>query len=120
MLDWMNTSEHMYEPIKEQRWSEKQQSFVQCNGSKAVDASALIMALWEFAGPTDPRMLATIDRVQIAFPSVWRHWYWSDDLPVACPMGGNIRAESQGQVQKSSFFLTLPQSSENQISWHLS
>ena len=45
-------------------WSEKKQSFVQYYGSDAVDASSLLMVLTNFAGPTDPRILLTSDRIQ--------------------------------------------------------
>ena len=44
-------------------WNEKVGSFVQYYGSDAIDASALLMVLTRFMGPTDPRMLATIDRI---------------------------------------------------------
>ncbi len=40
------------------------QSFVQNYGSDAVDASSLLMVLTKFAGPTDPRILQTVDRIQ--------------------------------------------------------
>jgi GH15 family glucan-1,4-alpha-glucosidase len=63
MTAWMQTSAAIYEQIMEQGWSEKRQSFVQSYGSDAVDASALLMVLTKFAGPTDPRLLATIERV---------------------------------------------------------
>jgi GH15 family glucan-1,4-alpha-glucosidase len=62
--EWMHTSAQIYEQIMEQGWSEQQQSFVQSYGSEAIDASALLMVLTRFAGPTDPRILLTIDRIQ--------------------------------------------------------
>jgi GH15 family glucan-1,4-alpha-glucosidase len=64
MVDWMIASARIYEEIMEKGWSEKTQSFVQYYGSDAIDASALLMVLTKFAGPTDPRMLHTIKRVQ--------------------------------------------------------
>jgi GH15 family glucan-1,4-alpha-glucosidase len=62
--EWTKTSAQIYEQIMQQGWSEKEQSFVQYYGSDAVDASALLMVLMKFTGPTDPRMLSTIDRIQ--------------------------------------------------------
>ncbi len=62
--DWSQTSAQIYEQIMEQGWSEQQQSFVQYYGSDAADASALLMVLTKFAGPTDPRVLQTLDRIQ--------------------------------------------------------
>ncbi len=64
MVDWMRESRDVYEQIIERGWSEKKQSFVQYYGSDAADASALLMVLTKFMGPTDPRMLYTIDRIQ--------------------------------------------------------
>ncbi len=61
---WMQTSAQIYEQIMEQGWSKQKQSFVQYYGSEAVDASALLMVPTKFAGPTDPRMLQTIHRIQ--------------------------------------------------------
>ena len=44
-------------------WNEKRHSFVQYYGSDAVDASALLMVLTKFTGPTDKRMLSTLGRI---------------------------------------------------------
>jgi len=64
MGDWMQKSAEIYEQIMYAGWNEKKQSFVQYYGSDAVDASALLMVITNFAGPTDPRILNTIDRIQ--------------------------------------------------------
>jgi len=64
MGSWMQKSAEIYEQIMMAGWSEKKQSFVQYYGSDAVDASSLLMVLTNFTGPTDPRMLHTIDRIQ--------------------------------------------------------
>ena len=64
MGDWMQKSAEIYEQIMHAGWSEKKQSFVQYYGSDAIDASALLMVLTNFAGPTDPRILSTIERIQ--------------------------------------------------------
>jgi GH15 family glucan-1,4-alpha-glucosidase len=61
---WLEASTQIYEQVMEQGWSERRQSFVQCYGSEAIDASALLMVVTKFAGPTDPRMLQTIERIQ--------------------------------------------------------
>ena len=62
--DWLQASAQIYEQIMEQGWSEQKQSFVQYYGSDALDASALLMVLTKFAGPTDPRILHTLDHIQ--------------------------------------------------------
>jgi pentatricopeptide repeat protein len=61
---WMQKSAEIYEQIMNAGWNEKKQSFVQYYGSDAIDASSLLMVLTNFAGPTDPRILSTIDRIQ--------------------------------------------------------
>ncbi len=67
--DWLQASAQIYEQIMEQGWSEQKQSFVQYYGSDAIDASALLMVLTKFAGPTDPRILQTLDRIQAELAS---------------------------------------------------
>src|SRR6185312_5428617 len=59
----------IYEDIMKNGWNEKKKSFVQYYGSDAVDASALLMVPTRFAGPTDPRILQTIDRIQAELSS---------------------------------------------------
>jgi GH15 family glucan-1,4-alpha-glucosidase len=48
----------------EKGWSPEKKSFVQYYGSDALDASLLLMPLTKFVGPTDPRWLSTLDRIQ--------------------------------------------------------
>src|SRR6266567_2518674 len=38
-------------------------TYVMYPGSQLLDASLLVMPLVKFAGPTDPRFLATLDRI---------------------------------------------------------
>ncbi len=66
---WSQTSANIYEEVMQQGWNEKANSFVQYYGSDAVDASALLMVLTKFTGPTDPRMIATINRIQTELTS---------------------------------------------------
>jgi GH15 family glucan-1,4-alpha-glucosidase len=61
---WTQTSADIYEQIMTQGWNNEKHSFVQYYGSDAVDASTLLMVITRFAGPTDPRILQTIDRIQ--------------------------------------------------------
>lgn len=61
--EWTKISAQIYEQVMQQGWNPKTRSFVQYYGSDAVDASALLMALTKFSGPTDPRMLHTIERI---------------------------------------------------------
>jgi GH15 family glucan-1,4-alpha-glucosidase len=61
---WMAERDLIYEDIMEQGWSWEKNSFVQYYGSDALDASLLLMPLMKFVGPTDPRWLATLDRIK--------------------------------------------------------
>ncbi len=62
--EWEKISAQIYEEVMEHGWNEKVGSFVQYYGSDAIDASALLIVLTKFTGPTDPRMLRTLDRIQ--------------------------------------------------------
>jgi GH15 family glucan-1,4-alpha-glucosidase len=48
----------------EKGWNPEKESFVQHYGSDALDASLLLMPVVKFVGPTDPRWLSTLDRIQ--------------------------------------------------------
>ena len=58
---WLKERERIYEEIIEKGWSQERRAFVQHYGSRALDASNLIMPLVFFMSPTDPRMLKTLD-----------------------------------------------------------
>ena len=62
--EWRRTRDAIYTAIMDHGWSEKRRSFVQHYGSEHLDAGLLLMPLVKFMGPNDPRMLATIDRIQ--------------------------------------------------------
>jgi GH15 family glucan-1,4-alpha-glucosidase len=57
---WLQTRDQIYEEIMGQAWDPERDTFVQAYGSRALDASLLIMPLVFFLAPTDPRMLGTL------------------------------------------------------------
>jgi GH15 family glucan-1,4-alpha-glucosidase len=61
---WIRQRDAIYEEVMEKGWNGEQGSFVQRYGSDALDASLLLMPVVQFVGPTDPRWLATLDRIQ--------------------------------------------------------
>jgi GH15 family glucan-1,4-alpha-glucosidase len=61
---WMAERDAIYEEIVEKGWNSQKKSFVQYYGSDALDASLLMMPLVKFVGPTDPRWISTLDRIQ--------------------------------------------------------
>ena len=54
----------IYEAIMQHGWNEQRQSFVQYFGSDAMDANTLLLPVMLFLSPTDPRMRATVKRIQ--------------------------------------------------------
>jgi GH15 family glucan-1,4-alpha-glucosidase len=62
--DWRKISSEIYRQIMREGWSEEKQSFVQYYGSDAVDASSLLLMITNFVGSKEPRMLATIRRIE--------------------------------------------------------
>ena len=62
--DWHGISTEIYQQIMAQGWNEEKQSFVQYYGSDAIDASALLLMITNFTGSKEPRILATIQRIQ--------------------------------------------------------
>lgn len=61
---WEEISAQIYEQVMEKGWSEQRKSFVQSYGSQEIDASALLMIPFKFAGATDERMVQTVRRIQ--------------------------------------------------------
>jgi GH15 family glucan-1,4-alpha-glucosidase len=61
---WTVERDSIYEEIMEKGWNPEKESFVQVYGGKALDASLLLMPLVEFVGPTDPRWLSTLARIE--------------------------------------------------------
>ena len=61
---WIEQQDAIYEEVMEMGWNPQKQSFVQHYGSDALDASLLLMPVVKFVGPTDPRWLSTLERVQ--------------------------------------------------------
>jgi GH15 family glucan-1,4-alpha-glucosidase len=61
---WLEQQDAIYEEVMEKGWNPKKESFVQSYGSDALDASLMLMPVVKFVGPTDPRWLATLGRLQ--------------------------------------------------------
>ena len=62
--EWLRSMrDRIYESIMQNGWNADRNSFVQCYGSDALDASNLLMPLVRFVSPSDPRMQGTIDRI---------------------------------------------------------
>src|SRR5918998_2476750 len=92
--------DEIYEEIMAKGWSPERKSFVQHYGSDALDASLLLMPLMKFVGPTDPRWLATLDRLQeeLAYDTLVHRY----DVRRAAPDG---LEEPEGSFSMCSFWL---------------
>ena len=61
---WIAQRDAIYEEVMSKGWNTRKGSFVRHYGSEALDAALLLMPVVEFVGSTDPRWLATLERVQ--------------------------------------------------------
>jgi GH15 family glucan-1,4-alpha-glucosidase len=80
LVRWSEMRDTIYHDIHENFWDPQQLTFVQSKGSKAVDASCLLMPLVRFISATDPRWLSTLAAVhdRLANDSLV-HRYSSED-----------------------------------------
>ncbi len=60
---WQQIRDEIYEEIMREAWDPGRRTFVQAYGSRALDASALIMPLVFFLAPSDPRMIGTLNAI---------------------------------------------------------
>jgi GH15 family glucan-1,4-alpha-glucosidase len=60
---WMTARDEIYEQIMAQGFDAERGAFVQHYGSKALDASLLLMPMVKFISPTDPKFLSTLDAI---------------------------------------------------------
>ncbi len=64
-FEWMeHTRDAIVEDIYTNFWNEDMQSFVQSKGSKALDASLLLMPLMRFISATDPQWISTLKAIE--------------------------------------------------------
>jgi GH15 family glucan-1,4-alpha-glucosidase len=62
---WLKCRDQIYEDIMTRGWNSKRGVFVQYYGSETLDAANLMMPLVFFLSPTDPRMLKTLDAINL-------------------------------------------------------
>lgn len=61
---WWEQRDKVYNSIFNDFWDENKQAFMQFPGSETVDASSLLMPLFRFISPKDPRWLSTLKRIE--------------------------------------------------------
>ncbi|HVV03693.1 MAG TPA: glycoside hydrolase family 15 protein [Puia sp.] len=62
--NWKKERNKIYNSIYEEFWNDKEKAFMQFPGSATVDASSLLMPLFRFISPKDPRWLSTLERIE--------------------------------------------------------
>jgi GH15 family glucan-1,4-alpha-glucosidase len=62
--NWQEERDKIYNSIYKDFWDDGKQAFMQFPGSQTVDASALLMPLFRFIAPKDPRWLSTLKRIE--------------------------------------------------------
>ncbi|HVU55196.1 MAG TPA: glycoside hydrolase family 15 protein [Puia sp.] len=62
--NWKKERDKIYNSIYEDFWNDREKAFMQFPGSATVDASSLLMPLFRFISPKDPRWLSTLDRIE--------------------------------------------------------
>jgi len=82
---WRGIANSSYQAVQRDGWSPERRAYVQYFGGTTLDASLLVMPLVKFAGPRDPRFLATLDRIgeELVSDSLVRRYEpdGSDGLP---------------------------------------
>ncbi len=82
---WREQADSAYRAVQRHGWSPDRRAYVGHLGGSTLDASVLLMPLVKFAGPTDPRFLATLDRIgeELVSDSLVRRYEadGSDGLP---------------------------------------
>jgi GH15 family glucan-1,4-alpha-glucosidase len=61
---WKEQRDKIYNSIFTEFWNEERQAFMQFPGSETVDASSLLMPLFRFISPKDPRWLSTLKKIE--------------------------------------------------------
>jgi GH15 family glucan-1,4-alpha-glucosidase len=61
---WREERDKIFESIHRDFWNPELKAFVQYKGAETVDASALLMPIIRFIGPTDPKWLSTLKRIE--------------------------------------------------------
>jgi len=64
LVRWHRIRDEIYQNIYKTFWNPKIKSFVQFQGAKTADASALLLPLVKFISPTDPRWRSTMKFIE--------------------------------------------------------
>lgn len=100
---WRREMEAIQQDVAQHGWSENLGAFRQHYEADDLDASALLMAMFDFLPIDDPRLTATIDRIEERLSRdglVFRFDPMAIPTPLALPMG-----EAEGAFLPCTFWL---------------
>jgi GH15 family glucan-1,4-alpha-glucosidase len=63
LANWRREAQAIRETVEREGWSDRLRSFTQSFGLDALDASNLMLAIYEFLPPHDPRLVGTVEAV---------------------------------------------------------
>jgi pentatricopeptide repeat protein len=98
---WQTSRDAIYEEIMHRGFNREVGAFVQYYGGDVLDASNLLMPLVKFLGPTDPRMLSTLDAIQRELVSDSLVYRYDPKLAADDGLGGG----QEGSFSLCSFWL---------------
>lgn len=80
---WLAARDAIYRDVFENFWDPRRRAFMQHRAGEAVDASALLMPLVRFIGPTDRRWLSTLAEIerQLVDDSLVRRYHIGQAAP---------------------------------------
>jgi GH15 family glucan-1,4-alpha-glucosidase len=85
ITEWRALADRAYLHVQQHGWNADAHAYTQYPHSMTLDASALIMPLVRFVGPSDPRFISTLDRIgsDLVTDSLVRRYHTdgSDGLP---------------------------------------
>jgi GH15 family glucan-1,4-alpha-glucosidase len=84
---WHDERDTIYEDIFTRFWDGARGTFTQSPGSKALDASSLLMPLVRFISPTDPRWLSTLSAIERSLVADSLVYRYGSDEPDGLPAG---------------------------------
>lgn len=61
---WVKERDKIFNSIHTEFWDDDLKTFVQYKGSDTVDAATLLMPIIRFIGPTDPKWVSTLKRIE--------------------------------------------------------
>jgi len=125
---WRDAADMAYQTVQQDGWHPDRRAYVQYPGGTTLDASLLVMPLVKFSGPSDPRFLATLDRIskELVTDSLVQRYQpdGSDGLPGTegtfnlCSFWYVEALTRAGRIQKGRYVFEQMLSNANHVGLH--